>query len=411
MRSAPSRSTFGPSSGQHDPVGRHTGVEQRVDETGQRLVRPLVLLERLAVAGADAEHEPLAVPAGDPVVGPGQRRRVGLPDVDDAGRHDQRAGRVEGPLGAGELGVGAAQPERAVAGRLHRRGDLGGEHPGAHPGAVPADLLANLGHVHRQRGPGRDVPGGRGHASRTCGRTMLKSQLFALRWRPPCPLATRSSSRRSGPRWASGTGLSPAVHPVDLSAHVLRALVERTGIDPAVVDDVIWGCVQQVGEQATTSAATRCSPPAGRSRCPAMTIDRQCGSSQQSVHFAAAGLISGQYDVVVAGGVESMSRVPMALLGRRRVGCPFGPLVAERYGGAAVQPGRRRRDDGRAVGPRPRPQLDEFSRGSHAKAAAAQDAGALRRQRSRRSRCRTGPASADGRGHPPRHHGEPRWPR
>ena len=105
-------------------------------------------------------------------------------------------------------------------------------------------------------------------------------------------------------------GLS-GVHPVELSAHVLRALAERSGIDPAAVDDVVWGCVSQVGEQTLDIARTSVLAAGWPETVTGVTVDRQCGSSQQAVHFAAAGLIAGQYDVVVAGGVESMSRVPM----------------------------------------------------------------------------------------------------
>src|SRR4051812_29724356 len=111
-------------------------------------------------------------------------------------------------------------------------------------------------------------------------------------------------------------GLS-GVHSADLSAHVLRALVDRAGVDPALVDDVVWGCVGQVGEQTSDIARTAVLAAGWPETVTGVTIDRQCGSSQQSVHFAAAGLIAGQYDVVVAGGVESMSRVPMALLWAR----------------------------------------------------------------------------------------------
>src|SRR3954451_22775203 len=107
-----------------------------------------------------------------------------------------------------------------------------------------------------------------------------------------------------------GGGLS-GVHAVDLSATVLDALVQRTGIDPAVVDDVIWGCVSQVGEQTFDIARNAVLAAGWPETVPGTTIDRQCGSSQQAVHFAAAGLVAGHYDVVVAGGVESMSRVPM----------------------------------------------------------------------------------------------------
>ena len=96
-------------------------------------------------------------------------------------------------------------------------------------------------------------------------------------------------------------------HAVDLSAHVLQALVARTGIDPAVVDDVIWGCVQQVGQQSCNVGRIAVLAAGWPESVPGTTVDRQCGSSQQAMHFAAAGLLSGQYDVAVAGGVEMMS--------------------------------------------------------------------------------------------------------
>jgi len=98
-------------------------------------------------------------------------------------------------------------------------------------------------------------------------------------------------------------GLS-GVHAVDLSAHVLRSLAERSGIDPGLVDDVIWGCVGQVGEQTFDVARNAVLAAGWPESVPGVSVDRQCGSSQQSVHFAAAGLIAGQYDLVVAGGVS-----------------------------------------------------------------------------------------------------------
>src|SRR5258707_258411 len=101
------------------------------------------------------------------------------------------------------------------------------------------------------------------------------------------------------------------VHPVDLSAHVLRALSARTGFDPADVDDVIWGCVSQVGDQAWNIGRSAVLAAGWPESVPATTVDRQCGSSQQAVHFAAATVLSGQADLVVAGGVESMTRVGM----------------------------------------------------------------------------------------------------
>src|SRR5579875_4044176 len=97
-------------------------------------------------------------------------------------------------------------------------------------------------------------------------------------------------------------GAYSETHPVDLSGHVLGALAQRSGIDPAVVDDVVWGCVSQVGEQTFDIARTAVLAAGWPETVTGVTVDRQCGSSQQAVHFAAAGLIAGQYDVVVAGG-------------------------------------------------------------------------------------------------------------
>ncbi|MDR5697797.1 MAG: beta-ketoacyl synthase N-terminal-like domain-containing protein, partial [Armatimonadota bacterium] len=101
------------------------------------------------------------------------------------------------------------------------------------------------------------------------------------------------------------------VHPVDLLADLLTALVERTGIDPARIDDVIVGCVDQVGEQAANVARNAWLAAGLPESVPAVTIDRQCGSSLQAVHFAAQGVIAGAYEAVIAGGVESMTRVPL----------------------------------------------------------------------------------------------------
>ena len=98
---------------------------------------------------------------------------------------------------------------------------------------------------------------------------------------------------------------------IDLSAHVLNALAVRTGIDPAAVDDVIWGCVEQVGEQSVNVGRNAVLSAGWPETVPATTIDRQCGSSQQSVHFAAAGLLAGHYELAIAGGVEMLSRLPI----------------------------------------------------------------------------------------------------
>ncbi len=106
-------------------------------------------------------------------------------------------------------------------------------------------------------------------------------------------------------------GALAGLRPVDLLAHALAALVERTGIDPRVIDDVIAGCVSQIGEQSTNIARRAVLAAGYPERVPATTVDRQCGSAQQAIHFAAPGVLAGAYDVVVAAGVESMSHVPM----------------------------------------------------------------------------------------------------
>ena len=161
------------------------------------------------------------------------------------------------------------------------------------------------------------------------------------------------------------------VHPTDLSAHVLKQIVERTGVDPAQIEDVVWGCVSQAGEQTFDIGRNAALAAGYPETVTGVTVDRQCGSSQQSVHFAAAGLIAGQYDVAVAGGVESMTRVPMgsALMEQN----PFGEAFMERYGAFPNQ----------GVGAEmisekwgfSRTQLDEFALLSHERAAAAQDDG------------------------------------
>src|SRR5450755_186328 len=113
-------------------------------------------------------------------------------------------------------------------------------------------------------------------------------------------------------------------HPVDLLAHTLQAVVQRTKIDPALIDDVIAGCVGQVGEQAYNVARNAVLAAGFPESVPGTTVDRQCGSSQQAAHFAAQGVIAGAYDIVIACGVESMSRAPMG--SSVGAGDPFGPL-------------------------------------------------------------------------------------
>jgi acetyl-CoA acyltransferase len=169
------------------------------------------------------------------------------------------------------------------------------------------------------------------------------------------------------------TGSLAPVHPVDLLAHSLRALADRTAVDPALIDDVIGGCVDQVGEQAVNTTRWAVLAAGFPETVPATTVDRQCGSSQQAVHFAAQGIIAGAYDIVIACGVESMSRVPMGsnvLPGSD----PFGPGVADRYPDGLVPQGI----SAELIAAKwnlSRAELDEFSAASHGRAAAAQAGG------------------------------------
>lgn len=163
------------------------------------------------------------------------------------------------------------------------------------------------------------------------------------------------------------------VHPVDLSAQVLNGLMAKAGVDGAVVDDLIWGCVSQVGEQGVNIARNAALAAGFPEDVTGVTVDRQCGSSQQAAHFAAAGVIAGQYDVVIAGGVESMSRVPM-LSNMAGGDGPFGPRMLARYNNQLVMQGvsaemiAERWDLSRA-------QLDEIAVASHERAAKATEAG------------------------------------
>jgi acetyl-CoA acyltransferase len=127
-------------------------------------------------------------------------------------------------------------------------------------------------------------------------------------------------------------------HPVDLMAEVLAALVKRTGIDAGLVEDVIVGCVSQVGEQGLNVGRNAALAAGFPESVPGTTVDRQCGSSQQAIHFAAQGVISGAYDVVIAGGVESMTRVPMGSTSQGP-GAPFGSRMLKRYDNRLVHQG------------------------------------------------------------------------
>jgi acetyl-CoA acyltransferase len=159
-------------------------------------------------------------------------------------------------------------------------------------------------------------------------------------------------------------------HPVDLLAEVLRAAVERSGIDPARVDDHITGCVSQTGEQAINIARNAWLAAGLPEEVPAVTIDRQCGSSQQSAHFAAQGVMAGVYDLVVASGVEHMTRVPMGITAQQGPGFPFPPSLMDRYEGGLVPQGVSAEIIAERWG-LSRTQLDEFGLRSHQRAGAA----------------------------------------
>ncbi|MFE3543028.1 thiolase family protein [Nocardia sp. NPDC059177] len=167
------------------------------------------------------------------------------------------------------------------------------------------------------------------------------------------------------------------VHPADLSAQVLTALAARTGLDPAVVDDVVWGCVSQVGDQSSNIGRYAVLAAGWPESVPGTTVNRACGSSQQAVDFAAQAVMSGMADVVVAGGVEVMSRVPLGAA--KTGGAPYGPRALARYDGFSFNQGVSAELIAEKWG-LDRTRLDEFSVLSHERAAAAQDAGAFTAQ-------------------------------
>jgi acetyl-CoA C-acetyltransferase len=173
------------------------------------------------------------------------------------------------------------------------------------------------------------------------------------------------------------------VHPVDLGAHALRALVERTGIDPAAVDDVIMGCVSQIGPQTLDIARNAWLSAGLPESVPGVTIDRQCGSSQQAVHFAVQGVMSGTQDLVVAAGVESMSVVAMGasvtLPMQAGLPAPFGAGWRERYGDQEVSQFRGAQLICERWGFK-RLQLEEFALESHQRAVRAIDEGRFAEQ-------------------------------
>ncbi|GAA3456530.1 acetyl-CoA C-acyltransferase [Dactylosporangium matsuzakiense] len=172
-------------------------------------------------------------------------------------------------------------------------------------------------------------------------------------------------------------GALSGTHPVDLYATVLRALVERNGLDPARVEDVISGCVGQAGQQAMNIGRNAVLAAGWPESVPATTIDRQCGSSQQALHFAAQGVMAGAYDIVVAGGVESMSRVPM---GSSTMGeDPQGPGLARRYPEGLVNQGVSAELIAQKWG-LSRERLDDYSARSHRLAAETARAGGFDRE-------------------------------
>ncbi|MFE5408921.1 thiolase family protein [Microbacterium sp. NPDC056569] len=178
----------------------------------------------------------------------------------------------------------------------------------------------------------------------------------------------RTPSGRGKPR-----GALSAVHPIDLAAHVLSALLERSGLESRQVDDVLMGCVSQVGDQAMNIARHAVLAAGFDESVPAATIDRQCGSSQQAAHFAAQGVIAGAYDIVIAAGVESMSRVP---LGSSRVGGTKAPGLVHRYPEGLVNQGVSAELIAQKWG-FSREELDAYSAESHRRAADAWSRGAF----------------------------------
>jgi acetyl-CoA C-acetyltransferase len=172
-------------------------------------------------------------------------------------------------------------------------------------------------------------------------------------------------------------GLS-SVHPADLAAHVLKELLDRTGVDPEAVEDVVMGCVMQAGPQALDIARTAWLSAGLPESVPGVTVDRQCGSSQQAVHFAAQGVMSGTQDLVIAAGVESMSQVPMGStvvpLLEKGLAFPFGDSWNARYGKQEISQFRGAQMMCEKWGIK-RLQLEEYSLESHRRAIQAIDEG------------------------------------
>ena len=189
--------------------------------------------------------------------------------------------------------------------------------------------------------------------------------------------AVRTAQGRGKP----GTGKLSGWHPADLAAEVLQTLVARNDLDPAVINDVIMGCVSQVGEQGANIGRSAVLSAGFPESVPATTVDRQCGSSQQAVHFAAQGVLAGAYDVVIAAGVEVMSRIPMGAMVTSGLGDPIGSRLRARYAGSGglVTQGisaERIADKWGLT----RDELDAFSAQSHQRAARARDEGRFDRE-------------------------------
>ncbi len=167
-------------------------------------------------------------------------------------------------------------------------------------------------------------------------------------------------------------GMLKGWHPVELLAHTLKGLVERNRLNPELVDDVIAGCVMQVGEQSLNIARNAVLAAGFPESVPATTVDRQCGSSQQAIHFAAQGVLAGSYDIAIACGVESMSRVPMGAAAANGPGKPFGPSMMRRYNNSHFNQGI----SAEMLAERwrlTRTELDAYSLESHRRAAQARD--------------------------------------
>jgi acetyl-CoA acyltransferase len=163
-------------------------------------------------------------------------------------------------------------------------------------------------------------------------------------------------------------------HPVDLASIPLAALVERNGIDPGLIEDVILGCVMQTGEQGLNVARNAALAAGFPEDVVGTTVDRQCGSGQQAAHFAAQGVIAGAYDIVVAGGVESMTRVPLGVTASQGPGFPFGPKMLERYSHGLVPQGISAEMIAEKWGTS-RERLDGIALDSHLRAGRASDEG------------------------------------